>query len=151
MLRPPADEEELKNAQVPDFGRGRPLTLGERKSLARTRDRLMIGRVVRDPHPDVVEILLENPSLTEDDVIRLASRRPIAAGVLRQVFGCVRWAVRYRVRRTLVLNPCCPTDVAVQLGYHLSASDARLVASSPDLGPKVREACRRTIASATLH
>ena len=34
----------------------RPLTLGERKSLARTHRRDKIILMVRDPHPDVVEI-----------------------------------------------------------------------------------------------
>jgi hypothetical protein len=62
--------------RVPDFGRGRPLTLGERKSLARTHDRSLIQRVVRDPHPDVVRILLDNPSLTEED-FAFARRGPI--------------------------------------------------------------------------
>ena len=55
--------------------RGRPLTLGERKSLARTHDRSLIQRVVRDPHPDVIRILLDNPSLTEEDVGRVCAQR----------------------------------------------------------------------------
>ena len=61
---------------IPDYGRGRPLTLGERKSLARRPDRAMLDRLLHDPHPDVIRRLLRNPRLTEDDVVRLAARRP---------------------------------------------------------------------------
>ena len=64
---------ELGELRVPDFGRGRPLTLGERKTLARRRDRQLLGRVLRDPHPDVIQVLLGNPALTEEDVVRLAA------------------------------------------------------------------------------
>ena len=77
-----------KNFSVafPDFGRGRPLTLGERKSLARTHDRSLIQRVVRDPHPDVIRILLDNPSLTEPDVVRICASRPCDPQVLQTVY-----------------------------------------------------------------
>lgn len=138
-----AEPGEDPNAQVPDFGRGRPLTLGERKSLARRRDRNLIARVVRDPHPDVIRVLLANPALTEEDVVRLCARRPIAPEVLREVFASSRWVVRYRVRRALVLNPATPLDVALQLAAHLTDPDARLVASSGELPEVLREACRR--------
>ena len=78
FVAPPLeDDEDVEDKRrVPDFGRGRPLTLGERKSLARTHDRSLIQRVVRDPHPDVVRILLDNPSLTEEDVVRVCAARP---------------------------------------------------------------------------
>ncbi|HEX4423632.1 MAG TPA: hypothetical protein VH165_37235, partial [Kofleriaceae bacterium] len=55
---------------------GRPLTLGERKALARTHDREQILLLLRDPHPAVVTILLDNPHITEVDVVRLAAARP---------------------------------------------------------------------------
>src|SRR6188474_407470 len=55
---------------------GRPLTLGERKSLARTRDREQLLLLTRDPHPAVVAILLDNPHVTESDVVRVATARP---------------------------------------------------------------------------
>lgn len=52
----------------------RPLTLGERKALARThrRDKLLL--MIRDPHPAVVAIVLDNPHVTEQDVVKMALR-----------------------------------------------------------------------------
>jgi hypothetical protein len=136
-----ASAEETPRKDIPDFGQGRPLSLGERKSIARKRDRNLLARVIRDPHPDVIRILLDNPALVEDDVVRLCARRPVPSQVLVQVFQHPRWILRYRIRLTLALNPHTPEDVAVQMLPHLAPSDLREVAQSGQLSERVRAAC----------
>lgn len=146
LLGPNADASELAAAAKADEVKaadGRPLTLGERKSLARRRDRNLIARALRDPHPHVIGILLGNPSVTEDDVVRLCARRPIAAEVLRTVFRSPRWIVRYQVLATIAMNPHAPSDVALPLALQLNAQDARRVAASPELAPELRRVCAR--------
>jgi hypothetical protein len=135
------DEEPESERDVPDFGRGRPLTLGERKALARTHDRSLLARVLRDPSPDVIRILLENPAVIEADVVRLCARRPARPQVLAQVFQHQRWVLRYRVRLALALNPCTSEDIALQLLPHLAPADLREVSASSQISPRVREAC----------
>jgi hypothetical protein len=145
-------EEGVDALRVPDFGMGRPVTLGERKSLARRNDREWIARVIRDPHPDVMRILLLNPRLTETDVVRLCARRPVASDVLREVFGSARWIVRYPVKVALALNPYTPLDVALQLAPLLRAQDLRRVLDATDLPEELHAACRRrSIFPGTLH
>ncbi len=134
------DEEDAH--QVPDFGMGRPVTLGERKSLARRHDRELIARVLRDPHPDVMRILLGNSKLTENDVLRLCARRPVASEVLREVFRNARWIVRYPIKLALVLNPYTPLDIGLQLIPLLHDQDRRRVMDAADLPPELHEACR---------
>ena len=121
--------------------KGRPLALGERKSLARRRDRNLLARVLRDPHPDVIRILLDNPALTEADVVRLCARRPVAPEVLAQVFRHPRWVLRYRVRRTLALNPHTPAELALQLLPHLTPADLKELSRASDVSDRVRAAC----------
>jgi hypothetical protein len=121
--------------------KGRPLSLGERKSLARRRDRELLSRALRDPHPDVVRILLDNPALTELDVVRLCAQRPVAPEALLHVFRHPRWIVRYRVRAALAFNPFTPEAITLQLLPHLTPSDLRAVARSSELSERVREAC----------
>jgi hypothetical protein len=132
------DEDALR---VPDFGLGRPVTLGERKSLARRHDRELIARVLRDPHPDVMRILLGNPRLTENDVLRLCARRPVASEVLREVFRCARWIVRYPIKVALVMNPYTPVDVGLQLVPLLHEQDLKRVREAADLAPELHTAC----------
>ena len=82
----------------------RPLTLGERKSLARTHRRDKITLMVRDPHPDVVEILLSNPHVTESDIVKMAAARPAVPDSLAKIAAHSRWAVRHAIKRALVLK-----------------------------------------------
>lgn len=145
---PDEEDEEDKQAgepeaerELPDFGSGRPLPLGERKSLARTHDRNLLARVLRDPHPNVIRILLDNPAVVETDVIRLCARRPNRAQVLAEVFQHKRWVLHYRIRLTLALNPFTPEEIALQLLPHLTTADLRAVRSSGQISQRVRDAC----------
>ena len=144
FVLPPVEEEAPPEdkRRIPDFGRGRPLTLGERKSLARTHDRSLIQRVVRDPHPDVVRILLNNPSLTEEDVIRICAARPNDPSVLQSVYRNRRWVVRYRPRNALLRNPDTPLDIALLLSPLLRRLELREAATSSELAPAVRLSCK---------
>lgn len=136
-------EEDPAAQRVPDFGKGRIVTLGERKSLARSHDRTLIARVLRDPHPHVIRILLGNPAVTETDLIRLCAMRPVLAEVLREVFRSPRWIVRYQVKLALLLNPHTPLDVALQIAPHMTAQDLRRASAATDLSSDLQEACKR--------
>lgn len=138
----PADATEENKRRIPDFGRGRPLTLGERKALARTHDRSLIQRVVRDPHPHVIRILLDNPSLTERDVVRVCALRPNDPEVLRAVYQHRRWVVRYRPRNAIVRNPDTPLDIALLLAPLLRPSELKEAVASSELAPPLRLSCR---------
>ncbi len=139
------DVPEEDTRRLPDFGRGRPLTLGERKSLARTHDRSLIARVVRDPHPDVVRILLDNPSLTEEDVVRICAARPNHPAVLQTVYRHRRWVVRYRPRNAIVRNPHTPPDTALLLAPLLRPVELKEAATSSELAPQLRLSCKRAL------
>jgi hypothetical protein len=94
---------------------GRPLTLGERKAMARRPDRFMLDRLLRDPEPTVIRNLLGNGRITEEDVVRLAARRPNFAVVLEEVAKHPRWSTSNRVRVALVQNPYTPVSVSVPI------------------------------------
>lgn len=140
-LRVPAtmrDVPDPDDDRIPDYGKGRPLTLGERKSLARRPDRDMLERLLRDPHPDVIRQVLVNPRLTEDDVLRMAARRPSRPDVLTEIARSSRWAHRPRLRMALVLNPDTPLAIAGPILGLLLRHELRLVATSPTVAPAVR-------------
>lgn len=121
----------------------RPLTLGERKSLARTWKRDVIERLLVDPHVDVVELLLRNPRLTETDVLRIATARRASAAVLELILHAQRWNCRPRVRRALLRNPNLPEAAAVRLVGLLNRTDLSELAHDHTLPPRVTQAIRR--------
>jgi hypothetical protein len=98
---------------VPDYGTGRELTVGERRSLARRPSRAHIERLLVDPHPLVLRELFSNRYLVEDDVLRLAARRPAHVVATEALAQAPQWLCRGRIRLALIQNPGTPTHIAV--------------------------------------
>jgi hypothetical protein len=120
------------------------LTLGERKFLARGHDRTRLDRLLLDPEPSVVCNLLRNPHLTEQDVLRLASRRPTRTEIQKEIHQS-RWGSRYRIRLALVCNPYTPTDLSLKLVGFLLRKDLRQVGQDGNLHELVRQEARRLL------
>lgn len=140
-----ADEMSELQAQRPLRPRGRPLSLGERKSLARSPRRQVVRAIARDPHPDVVRIALGNPHITETDVVQMAARRPTSPTALAAIVEAPKWRVRYPVKRALVKNPYTPVHLAMRLLITLRASDLSAIAEDAQLSPAVRSQARALI------
>lgn len=136
-----ADDER----RVPDYGRGRTLTLGERKSLARRPSRHHFDRLLADPHPSVIHNLLNNGITTEDDIVRLAAKRPLRAEIMAEIARHPKWNVRRRVRLALVLNPGCPPEIGVPLVGLLMRSELQTVVRLTGANPEIRRAARERL------
>jgi hypothetical protein len=118
----------------------RALTLGERKALARRPTRLQLDRLLADPHPAVIRALLGSPRITEDDVMRMAARRPAYPDVLAEIARTPQWIRYARVRMALVQNPDTPAEVAVPLCGLLIKPELRQVVAAVDVPAIVRAA-----------
>lgn len=128
--------EEEDEARVPDYGRGRPLTLGERRALARRPDRKEFDKLLRDPHPMVMTNLLGNPRLTAEDLVRVCARRSTPREILSAIARHPRWSRERRVRLALILNPRTPEEIAVPFVSLLTRSELRIVTevtTTPDV------------------
>jgi hypothetical protein len=105
----------------------------------------LLAKVLADPHPDVVRNALATPRLTEDDVVRMVTRRPGHAETLGEVARHPRWCHRPRVRAALVLNPATPPQLAIALVALLRRPELALVVEATALHPAVRSAARERL------
>lgn len=137
----PAPSASDRPPRPPDYGYGRPLTLGERKSLARKPNRELLERLVHDPHPDVIRRLLGNPRITEEDVVRLACKRPARPEVLAEIARTPKWVHRPRVRLALMLNPGTPFELAAPIAALLLRHELKLVAEYTYVSQSLRALC----------
>lgn len=144
LLRKSDTEIERPVIRVPDYGAARELTLGERRSLARRPDRRHFPRLLADPSPMVASILLGNPHLTLDDVLRMTARRPASPEVLQQIACSPRWFARRRVRRSILLNPSSPDPVAMPLLPLCDRTELGEVVDDPAL-PLLRRSAAREL------
>ncbi len=127
---------------------GRPLTLGERKALARTHRREELLLLMRDPHPAVVTILLDNPHVTENEIVRIAAGRQANPESLTRLATHPRWSVRHAVKRALVLNPATPLADAIRLATTLRPQELLEIAADPQLPEILRRHAADLAASA---
>ncbi|MDP2315415.1 MAG: hypothetical protein Q8P41_21130 [Pseudomonadota bacterium] len=88
---------------------------GARTAAARGTDRLVLDRLLHDRDPRVIAALLDNPRVTERDIVRIAAMRPTSSVILGLVAAHSRWGQRYRVRKTIAFNPACPFSLAAPL------------------------------------
>ncbi|MBW2260812.1 MAG: hypothetical protein JRG91_02480 [Deltaproteobacteria bacterium] len=142
---PPLFLDQARRVQILKGKDGRPLTLGERKSLARNPGRFEIDRLLQDPAPEVVVNLLASSRLTEIDVVRIAAKRPAVPEVLRVVARSKRWVMRYRVRLALVSNPYLEPSLGVKIAPLLLEQDRRRLAADHTLHPRLREFLSRSL------
>jgi hypothetical protein len=126
---------------VPDYGKGRPLALGERKALARKPTRVLMDRLLCDPHPDVIRSLLGNCRITEDDVVKMASKRQRNPEVLVAIAESPKWLRSRRVGVALACNPDAPIDIGTRVVRLLLRPDLEMLASSPKVPNEVRQIC----------
>ncbi len=149
LVRPvPAPVERARPAEelpVPDYGAGRELTLGERRSLARRPDRRAFDRLLADPHPFVIRQLLQNPRLTEDDVIRLATIRPARMEVMQEIAASRRWLCHGRVRLAILFNPGAPPTIAMPLLGLCTRAELRQVVRSAQASRVLRATARELL------
>lgn len=111
-----------------DFVEGRDMdyvTLGEKRSMARTGVKDLLDRLIYDPNPMVVKSVLENPLLTERDILKMVSRRPNHDAVLYTIFRNEKWMSSYDVKLAMVKNPYTPVAIAMGLLFFLKRQDLR--------------------------
>lgn len=130
---PGVDEEPLEDQELKE------MPLGQKKALARTRNRDLINRLLHDQNPAVIQILLQNPVLTIKEIIKIASKRPTNPQVLWQVYRNVKWINHYSVKKALVNNPYCPTQISLSLIHFLLEQDLEDIAENEVLHPRIQE------------
>jgi hypothetical protein len=114
------------------------ISLGHRRAMARGADLFWLERLLMDPDPGVIRNLLHNAKITEKEVLKLASRVPIPARILRVVAESPRWVSRYRVKKALVFNPCTPLEISLSLLDFMMVQDLRLLLEADHLNPRLR-------------
>ncbi len=101
--RPPRGHHQL--AEVP---------LGLRKSLARKQNISTLEKLLLDPDPSVIRMLLQNPRITEKEVLLLSTRRPNQPQILEEIARHPRWFRRQAIQIALCKNPYTPPAIILQ-------------------------------------
>jgi hypothetical protein len=124
-------------------------SLGERRTLSKTNVKDTLDRLLSDPDPVVIGNLLNNPRITEKEVLKFASKRPASPEILKLLAVHKKWSRRYSVRRAIAFNPYSPPRTAIALLEFLLAQDLRSMSTDKTLHPQVRLSAKEALEERT--
>jgi hypothetical protein len=151
-LSPAGSAEVRRYAEEQVVARLPQLPLGQKITLARRGPARVAGALVADGHVQVLPIALDNPYLTEAQVLKALARDKVSTTVVQALARHAKWSQCYNVRLALVRHPASP--ISVVLGYlpELTVNDLRELAAPGIVAENLRkylqaEVQRRMLAS----
>jgi hypothetical protein len=132
----PASPAELKRyAEEQVAARMPQLPLGQKITLARRGPGRVAGALVLDGHAQVMPIALDNPFLTEAQVLKALARDKVPTVVIQALARHRKWSQAYHVRLAIVRNPSSPISIVLTFLPQLTVSDLRELAA-PGIVPE---------------
>jgi hypothetical protein len=134
-LSPSASAELKRHAEEYIIARLPQLPLGQRITLARRGPARVAGALIAAGHAQVLEIALDNPRLTEAQVLKVLWRDNLPQVVVLTVANHRKWSQHYNVRLALVRNSATPLSIVLSYLPQLTVVDLRELAA-PGIVPE---------------
>ncbi len=142
-LSPAIPGEVRRRAEDHVLARLKQLPLGQKITLARRGPARVAGALLAEGHPMILDVVPNNPYLTESQVLKVLSRERLPVPVLLAIGHHRKWSVLYNVRAALVRHPGSPLGLVLGFLPHLTLNDLREL-SAPGL---LSENLRRYLAA----
>lgn len=114
------------------------LAVGEKAAIARRGGPGVIAVLRNDPNTRVVKALLENPRLTEGQLMPLLTSDRARPQILELVARDRRWGVRYAIKVPICRNLRAPVQLTLSMLPSLKKVDLSAIASDPRLPQVVK-------------
>jgi hypothetical protein len=126
------------------------LTMGvhEKIKLAMRGNKDARTILIRDPIRLIRRCVLQNPRISDGEVIALARNRSADEELLRMINDKREWVRNYQVRHALATNPKTALPIALRHVASLSEKDLRFIAKSKNVPHGVAIQARRLLLSA---
>jgi len=128
-LSPAVSAELKRHAEEHIIARLPQLPLGQRIALARRGPARVAGALITLGHTQVLGVALDNPRLTEAQVLKALWREKLPQAVVLSVANHRKWSQSYNVRLALVRNAGTPLSLVLGFLAHLTISDLRELAA----------------------
>lgn len=150
VIQQPTVSAEIKRlAEDSIITRLEQLPLGQRITLARRGSARVVAALLALGDEPVIPVALDNPFLTEAELIRLLQHPDTIALVVEHMARHQKWSLRYDIRLTLVRHPLTPWARVLAFLPELNPQDLRLIASDRTM-PADRRAYVQEVATQRL-
>ena len=134
-ILPGVSAELKRNAEEQLLARLPQLPLGQKITLARRGPARVAGALLAEGHAQTVAIVLDNPYMTEAQILRVLSREKLPAPVIPAIVQHRKWSITYNVRLALVRHASAPLATILSYLPELTVSDLRELAA-PGIVPE---------------
>jgi hypothetical protein len=134
-ILPGVSAELKRNAEEQLLARLPQLPLGQKITLARRGPARVAGALLAEGHAQVISIVLDNPYMTEAQILRALSREKLPISVIPAIVQHRKWSIIYNVRLALVRHPATPLASVLSYLPELTVSDLRELAA-PGIVPE---------------
>jgi hypothetical protein len=124
--------EEIIIARVPH------LPVGQKLTLARRGPARVAGALLAEGHPQAIKIALDNPFLTESQILKALAKPEVPERVVAAIAQHARWSSQYNVRMALARNARTPVAPLLAILPGLTANDLKELVALPELSPHAR-------------
>ncbi len=121
------------------------MTVPERIKLALKGNRDARAILIRDSNKLIQRFVLQNPRLTDEEILAVARNRNIESETLKLIGDNKIWVRNYPVRLALASNPKTPLATALHFVQTLAERDLRLLAKSKHVSATVVAQARRLL------
>jgi hypothetical protein len=133
----PAELKRIAEDQL--VGRLPQLPLGQKIALARRGPARVAGALLAEGGPQILSVVLDNPHLTEAQVLKVLSRERVHPEVVYSIIHHRKWSCTYNVRLALVRHPASTLSSILAYLPELTVSDLRELASPGIVSENLRQ------------
>jgi hypothetical protein len=122
------------------------VTLGQKIALARQASARILAALIVEGNAQVVEPAVENPRLTEAQVLKLLARDKLPLAVVPALCRSPHWTSVPNVALALLRYPHTPPEAAVKILPHVASADLRALAQTKTISQTMRRHMQRELA-----
>jgi hypothetical protein len=139
-------EEVVDDKFLPLHARIAKMTPSQKIRTAQVGDAAERLYLVRDNNRLVATAAVRNPSIQENEVVRITASRQVCEDVLRIIANDREWTRSHQIKLNLVQNPRTPFAFAAKLIPHLREHELKAIAKSKNVQGAVVSAARQQLA-----
>ena len=134
-ILPGVSAELKRNAEEQLLARLPQLPLGQKITLARRGPARVAGALLAEGHAQIAPIVLDNPYMTEAQILRALAREKLPLPVIPAIIQHRKWSITYNIRLALVRNAWTPLATVLSYLPELTVSDLKELAA-PGIVPE---------------
>ncbi|MBI5328370.1 MAG: hypothetical protein HZB80_08825 [Deltaproteobacteria bacterium] len=121
------------------------MNVSERIKLALLGNKEAREILLKDSNKLISSTVLRNPTITEDEIVKIVNSRSISDDILRQVANNKEWLKKYSVKLGMVNNPKTPLTIAMRLISQLNEKDIQHLAKSKNISSALSGAAKKIV------